>query len=171
MAAPPLFGEREIAFLAALRAARVEFLVVGLSAAALQGAPVVTRDVDLWLSDAADEKFHAVLKRFGATYVPPVGLNPPMIVGKRIDIFDLVVSMQGLHSFAAEYRRSLEIEVGTTTVRVLPLDRIIASKRAVDRPKDRAVLPVLEDVLRTIKEARTSPYAAPARKTARVKAK
>ena len=47
----PLFGEREIAFLAALRAARVEFLVVGLSAAALQGAPVVTRDVDLWVRD------------------------------------------------------------------------------------------------------------------------
>jgi len=71
-----------------------------------------------------------------------------MIVGKRIDMFDLVVSMHGLESFAAEYRRSLEIEVGTTTVRVLPLDRIIVSKRAVDRPKDRAVLTVLEDVLR-----------------------
>lgn len=47
MAELPLFGEREIAFLAALRSARIKFLVVGLSAAALQGAPVVTRDVDL----------------------------------------------------------------------------------------------------------------------------
>ena len=159
MAELPLFGEREIAFLAALRAAKVEFLVVGLSAAALQGAPIVTRDVDLWVRDLADEKFHAVLKRFGAAFVPPVGLNPPMIVGKRIALFDLVVSMQGLNSFAAEYRRSREIKVGTTTVRVLPLDRVIASKRAVNRPKDRAVLPVLEDVLRTIKEARPSQYA------------
>ena len=171
MAELPLFGEREIAFLAALRAARVEFLVVGLSAAALQGAPVVTRDVDLWVSDVADEKFLAVLKRFGAAYVPPVGLNPPMIVGKRIVVFDLVVSMHGLNSFAAEYRHSREIGVGTTKVRVLPLDRIIASKRAANRPKDRAVLPVLEDVLRTIKEARPSQYSAPRRKRARAKAK
>jgi hypothetical protein len=167
----PLFGEREIAFLAALRAARVEFLVVGLSAAALQGAPVVTRDVDLWVRDVADLKFLAVLKRFGAAYVPPLGLNPPMIVGKRIDVFDLVVSMQGLNSFAAEYRRSRDIDVGTTTVRVLPLDRIIVSKRAVNRPKDRAVLPVLEDVLRTIKEARSSEYSVRRRKPARAKAK
>ena len=43
MAELPLFGEREIA----LRASQVDFLVVGLSAAALQGVPVVTRDVDL----------------------------------------------------------------------------------------------------------------------------
>ena len=164
MAELPLFGEREIAFLDALRAAQVEFLVVGLSAAALQGAPVVTRDVDLWVRDLGDEKFRAVLKRFGAAYVPPVGLNPPMIVGKRIALFALVVSMQGLDSFAVEYRRSREIKVGTTTVRVLPLDRIIASKRAVNRPKDRAVLPVLEDVLRTIKEARPSQYAVRPRK-------
>jgi hypothetical protein len=171
VAALPLFGERELAFLAALRAARVKFLVVGLSAAALQGAPVVTRDVDLWVSDVADDKFRAVLKRFGAAYVPPVGLSPPMIVGKRIDMFDLVVSMQGLNSFAVEYRRSREIKVGTTRVRVLPLDRIIASKRAVNRPKDRAVLPVLEDVLRTIKEARPSPYAVLPRKTTRAKAR
>ena len=171
MAELPLFGEREIAFLAALRAARVEFLVVGLSAAALQGAPVVTRDVDLWVRDLGDEKFHAVLKRFGAAFVPPVGLNPPMIVGKRIALFDLVVSMQGLNGFAAEYRGSREIKVGTTTVRVLPLDRIIVSKRAVNRPKDRAVLPVLEDVLRTIKEARPSQYSVRPHKTSRAKAK
>jgi hypothetical protein len=65
------------------------------------------------VSDVADEKFLAVLK--------------------RIDMFDLVVSMHGLNSFAAESRRSREIEGGTTTVRVFPLDRIIASKRAVRR--------------------------------------
>ena len=66
MAELPLFGDREIAFLAALRSARIKFLVVGLSAAALQGAPVVTRDVDLWVSDVGSEKFLAALKRFGA---------------------------------------------------------------------------------------------------------
>ncbi len=64
------------------------------------------------------------------------------------------MSLQGLDGFVAEYERSREIKVGTTKDRVLPLDRIIASKRAVNRPKDRAVLPVLEDVLRTIKESR-----------------
>ena len=40
MAAPP-FSESELRFLRALRRRKVRFMVVGLSAAALQGAPVV----------------------------------------------------------------------------------------------------------------------------------
>jgi hypothetical protein len=35
-------------------------------------------------------------------------------------------------------------------VKVLPLPRIIASKRAANRPKDQAVLPALEAALRVI---------------------
>jgi hypothetical protein len=33
------------------------------------------------------------------------------------------------------------------TARVLPLTRILVSKRVASRPKDRLVIPVLEDVL------------------------
>ena len=61
--------------------------------------------------------------------------------------------MHGLNSFDEEYAGSLEIAiVGNVVVRVLPLSRIIASKRATGRDKDRAILPVLEDALRTILE-------------------
>jgi hypothetical protein len=35
-------------------------------------------------------------------------------------------------------------------VRLLPLARIIASKKATDRPKDRAILPALEDALKVL---------------------
>jgi hypothetical protein len=45
VAALPL-GESELRFLEALLTRRVRFMVVGLSAAAMQGAPVVTQDVD-----------------------------------------------------------------------------------------------------------------------------
>ena len=48
MAAPLPFAESEIRLLTALLCARVRFMVVGLSAATMQGAPVVTQDVDLW---------------------------------------------------------------------------------------------------------------------------
>jgi len=37
---------------------------------------------------------------------------------------------------------------------VLPLERIIASKKATGRPKDRAILPALEDALRVIRSRR-----------------
>ena len=45
MAAPLPFAESEIRLLTALLQARVRFMIVGLSAATMQGAPVVTQDV------------------------------------------------------------------------------------------------------------------------------
>jgi hypothetical protein len=52
-------------------------------------------------------------------------------------------------------------------VPVLPLARIIASKRAADRAKDRAILPVLEDVLRVIQSRRPIRRVAPNRRKPR----
>jgi len=39
------------------------------------------------------------------------------------------------------------MSLGGVTVKVLPLERIIASKEALNRPKDQRVLPVLKDAL------------------------
>jgi len=41
------------------------------------------------------------------------------------------------------------------TVRLLPLDRVIASKRAANRPKDQAVIPALEEPLAAIEDSET----------------
>ena len=37
-------------------------------------------------------------------------------------------------------------------VKVLPIERVLASKRAANRPKDRAVIPALEAAIAAIKE-------------------
>ena len=44
-------SEAELLLLESLLRHKIRFLVVGLSAAALQGAPVVTEDVDLSMHD------------------------------------------------------------------------------------------------------------------------
>jgi hypothetical protein len=149
--APPLLTDKEERFLRALVEEGVEFLVVGLAAAALQGAPAVTQDSDLWFRDLTDPALKRALRRAGATYVPPSPQNPPLIAGGDAGLFDVVVHMHGLGSFAQEARRARRIRVGATEVRVLPLARIIASKKATDRPKDRAILPALEDALRVLR--------------------
>jgi hypothetical protein len=46
-------------------------MVVGLSAAALQGAPVVTQDIDLWFENLNDPGLARALAETGAAYVPP----------------------------------------------------------------------------------------------------
>jgi hypothetical protein len=147
VASPPLLTDKEARFLEALVTEGVEFLVVGLAGAALQGAPAVTQDIDLWFRDLADDRLKRALRRVGASYIPPGPTNPPLLAGGDAGLFDVVVNMNGLGSFAQESRRAVRVRVGTVDVRVLPLDRIIASKKATDRPKDRAILPVLEDAL------------------------
>jgi hypothetical protein len=69
-------------------------------------------------------------------------------------LFDIVLRMDGLDGFAAEWTEAAQTTVGDVAVRILPLARIVVSKRAAARPKDQLVIPVLEDVL-ALRAART----------------
>lgn len=105
MAATLPFAENEIRLLTALLRARVRFMVVGLSAATLQGAPVVTQDVDLWFENLSDLKISRALQTVGAAYVPPSAVNPPMLAGTGAELFDIVLRMDGLETFAKELKK------------------------------------------------------------------
>jgi len=65
-------------------------------------------------------------------------------------------ALQGGGSFGREVRRAVRIPIGAVEVLVLPLSRIIASKKATGRPKDRAILPALEDALRVLQRRKRS---------------
>ena len=156
MAAPSIFTEKELAFLRELVRQDVAFMVVGLSAAALQGAPAVTQDIDLWFKDLADPKLKKALERVGGLYIPPTGTTPPMLAGRSVALFDIVITMDGLKDFDRELATSVEIPIGRTKVRVLPLERIIVSKRAANRQQDRLILPVLEAAAAVHRDARGS---------------
>lgn len=126
---------------------QVRFLIVGLSAAALQGAPVVTQDVDLWFGRLDDPQLAAALKHIGGAYIAPTQHTPPMLAGDGLELFDVVITMTGLNSFDEEWANAIELTVGDVVAKVLPLERIVVSKRAANRPKDRLVVPVLEQVV------------------------
>jgi hypothetical protein len=145
--AAPSLNAGELRFLRALLRRKVRFMVVGLSAAALQGAPVVTQDVDLWFEDLNDPRIREALREVGAPYVPPSVLNPPMFAGGSVELFDIVLTLHGLGTFAEELSNCIEVPVGREKLRVLGVERILASKRAANRAKDRLVIPVLEDSL------------------------
>ena len=149
-----LISSPERTFLRELKRRRVRFMIVGLTAATLQGVPVVTQDIDLWFEDLADPGIRAALKKVGGFYIPPTALTPPRIGGDAVKMFDLVTHMHGLRSFAEEFPAALSITVRGLRLPVLPLERIIASKRATKRPKDRLTLPVLEDAVRAVRVSR-----------------
>ena len=143
-------SEAELRLLESLLLHKIRFMVVGLSAAALQGAPVVTEDINLWFNDLSDPKLMQALVKVGAAYIPPFGYNPPMLGGVGSDPFDVVIRMDGLDKFDDEWKRALDIKVGTLILKVLPLERILASKQAANRPKDQRVIPVLQNTLLTL---------------------
>lgn len=61
----------------------------------------------------------------------------------------------GLRSFQAEWKRCALGRLEGVPLRILPLQRVIASKRAAGRDKDLAVMPILERTLRLSKRLKT----------------
>lgn len=152
MAAVKLISRKELEFLRALVDEGVDFMIVGLAAAALQGSSAVTQDIDLWFADRSADNFRRALRNAGVSYVEPSMNNPPLLVGLSAELFDVVAHMHGLGTFEEERGRAKVVKVRGIPLPVLPLDRIIASKEATGRPKDKAILPVLREELQVIEE-------------------
>jgi hypothetical protein len=145
-------SDEEVALLRELGRANVPFMLVGLAAAVLQGADAVTKDIDLWFESIADPRVAEAARKVGATFV--WRNDPPLFSGPGLDDVDVVIHCDGLRDFRAEYAASIEVGVTSdTTLRVLPIERVLASKRAAGRPKDKAVIPALEAAIAAIKES------------------
>jgi hypothetical protein len=147
-----IFTGKEISFLKELQKQGVDFMIVGAAAAALQGAPIVTQDIDLWFRDFSDPGLRKALAKVGGVIVPSIGLHPPTFAGGAVELFDVVLTMHGLGTFDEEKKHTILVDLGRLPVRILALDRIIKSKETVGRTKDILTLPVLKDALAAIKK-------------------
>jgi hypothetical protein len=134
-------SDAELVFLRELVRAGTKFLVVGVGAAVLQGADAVTQDLDLWFQSIGDPAIAKAASAAGGVFATRT--NPPMIAGEGLDRLDVVTHCHGLKSFEAEYAKAIDLAVADFSIKILPLERIIASKRAAGRPKDKAVLEAL----------------------------
>ena len=77
-------------------------MIVGLTAAVLQGANTTTVDIDLWFESTADPKIADAANVAGGFWVSGFGMMPPGLGGPLGDRFDVVNSMSGLGDFATE---------------------------------------------------------------------
>lgn len=116
-----------------------------MSGAILQGVPATTLDTDLWIGLPA--------RRYMRVINLALSLGATMRANTVVELSDgalvnFLYEVHGLRSFAAEYREARCIRWLGTEVRVLPLERIHASKKHVGRPKDLAHLPLIELTLR-----------------------
>ena len=83
----------------------------------------------------------------GGVFTSGLGVQPPAVGGEGLDRVDVALTASGLDSFEREMQGAHEYELDGVRVMVLPLERVILSKRAAKRPKDAAQLPMLEAAL------------------------
>jgi hypothetical protein len=103
--------------------------------------------VDLWFEKLGDPKISQALQEVGAAYVPPSNFNPPMLAVVGVELFDIVICMDGLGKFTDEIKNCVDIPLGRQKLKVLSLERILASKIAANRAKDKLTIPVLRDAI------------------------
>lgn len=148
--------------LATLATARVDLIVVGGLAAVAQGAPIVTRDVDIvHRRDAGNiRRLVDVLLAIDARYRGrPAGdvLRPTegalagaghSLLQTRLGPLDILGAIEGGRDYDELLPDTIEVDLDGQTVRVLDLATIVALKRTSTRPKDQRMLPILEETLR-----------------------
>lgn len=154
---------RSVKFLGLLRVLlrhSVDFFVVGGVAAQLEGAPILTLDLDVLFDKAPENlgRLLAALREIKARYRDPAGrhIEPDMSKLETMRMHLLLTELGALDVLSAigvglTYQdlagRTILYELGEMQVRVLKLDAVIESKEQANRDKDRAVLPVLRQTL------------------------
>lgn len=101
----------ERARLQALNALGVPYLIVGMGAALIEGAPGTTQDLDLWFGRLDAEHLGEAARRAGGVYTAGFGVQPPALGGEGLDRIDVVLTASGLDSFDQELRGAHEYEI------------------------------------------------------------
>lgn len=150
-----------------LTEAGVEFVVVGGVSAVLQGAPVVTQDLDICYRRSPEN-----IKKLASALAPlapklrgfppdlPVVFDDRMIqmgcnftldiAGEALDLLGEMSAIGGYDRIIGEVQ---EVAFQDYRLKVLSLAQLIATKEAANRPKDHAVLPVLRATLELQRQA------------------
>ncbi len=137
--------------LSALNEEGAEFLVVGSYALAAHGHPRTTGDIDLWVRPTPENaaRVWKALVRFGAPLdrANPADLSTPGnvlqigVVPRRIDVMTSIEAV----TFEAAWPERIEVELEGLRVPVLGRADLLANKKALGRPQDRADVARLEE--------------------------
>lgn len=151
-----------IAILHALVEHNVDFIVVGGVGAVLQGAPIMTFDLDIVHSTAPAnvERLTAALDALDAWYrmQPERKIKPQashlaspghQLLMTRHGPLDLLGAIGLGHGFVELIQKAIAIRIADgVTVPVLELSSLISIKEETAGEKDQAVLPILRQTLR-----------------------
>ena len=130
----------------------LEAVMIGNAAAALQGAPVTTIDIDFLFrkTPANLKKLKAIAAQLEAVILSPYyPVSDLFRISRDTDglQLDFMSTVNGVRSFEGLRKRARPVRFGASQIYVASLADIIKSKKAAGRPRDLAVLDVLEKTL------------------------
>jgi hypothetical protein len=148
----------------------VEFVVVGMGAAVLQGAPATTQDIDILylVSEENFPRLEAAFTELEAEFRADLmnrRLRPNMthiragghiLLRTKLGQLDVLGTIETTTRYEDVQSDIVELQIGEIKVNVLSLRRVIEAKTRAGRPKDLAMLPVLRATLREIERLQSS---------------
>lgn len=115
-----------------------------MSAAVLQGVPATTLDTDIWV-DLPPRQFvrlTALILRLGGTM-----LAPTVAALSDDSLVNFLPRVDGVGTFAQEFKKARQLRWNGMKIHVLHLRSVLASKKSLQRPKDIAHIPLIEQTL------------------------
>jgi len=145
---------------------KVEFIIIGGFASIIHGASYVTKDLDICVNFST-ENADRILKAI-TPYHPQHRMHPkgppldetPESLSKYKNIYlhtdlgevDMQGEITGLGKFEDLINRTIEVELYGKKCKVLDIDALITTKKALGRPKDMQVILQLEAIKQAIDE-------------------
>jgi len=154
---------RSVKFLGLLRVLLrhgVDFFVVGGVAAQLEGAPILTLDLDVLFDKTPENRGRllSALQELKAHYRDPAGrhIEPDLAKLETLRLHLLLTDLGALDvlgeigtglTYQDLKGRTVSYQLGESRVRALELGAVIETKEQANREKDHAVLPILRQTL------------------------
>jgi hypothetical protein len=129
---------------------KIRFQIVGMTAAVLQGVMMNTLDTDIWVDLPTPQYMRLcnLIRAQGGT-----ALSPTLYVLEDGKLVNFLFAVTGLRKFAAEYNGAVMRKIEGVAVKILPLERVLKSKKTIRRDKDLAHIPLIENVLKARRES------------------
>jgi len=137
----------------------VEYIVVGGVAAVIQGAPVTTFDIDtlVRVSEENATRLMHVLRELDARFREHQSTVRPtredimagghLLLMTRAGPMDVLGFIGDNERYEDLIHESSDVSMTVGSFRVLNLEELVRQKKAANRPKDQAVLTLLEELL------------------------
>jgi hypothetical protein len=144
--------------LEALEAEEIQFMLIGMSAAVIQGVMETTLDVDLWINLPPRQymRVQKVVRHVRGV----VAANTVAYLEDGTPV-NFIFEVDGLHSFERELKNTEQLKFHGKVIPVLKLVRILKSKETVARDKDLPHIIHIRNLLRCRRAVSVKPKKKP----------